>query len=292
MIFLYDSIKVVIYFKYHEWVENTMINPITSYSSKLDGIAVSNKAVASSINSNSVIKNSATVSTADVGNTPKISTLARQLADSAARAEVRDATLSRTDLLLKVSKFADEMYTSQVSPSVKAKHDSEVPNTDNPELLARAKQATDFLNKKDQSDGKGNPFSGLSRDQLANITYDVSGLYTFNERFAASYESDRQEQEWRVKLAASAQEEYNSVGTLTNAFTEELNHFKILPVIEQTQYPANYAADLQTKIDSNFNYRTNKTENKEFNLFDLLFKDSKDPLNTSKSEHDKTDTTN
>ena len=291
MIFLYDSIKDVIYFKYHEWVENTMINPITSYSSKLDGIAVSNKAVASSINSNSVVKNSATVSTADAGNTPKISTLARQLADSAARAEVRDATLSRSELAAKAKSALSQIQGDGYFAN-KTKHDKEVPNTNDPELLARAKQATDYLNNMDQNDGKGNPFSGLSREQLANIIYDDSDNYTVNERRSASYESDRQEQEWRVKLAALAQEEYNRIGTLTNAFTEELNAFKMLPAIEQAQYPANYVAELQTKIDSNFNYRTNKTENKEFNLFDLLFKDSKDPLDASQSEHDKTDTTN
>ena len=269
-----------------------MIGSISTYSNgQANGTAVSNKTVVSSVGSSSISKSSTTVSTAGAGNTPKISTLARQLADSAARAEVRDATLSRSELAAKAKSALSQIQGDGYFAN-KTKHDKEVPNTNDPELLARAKQATDYLNNMDQNDGKGNPFSGLSREQLANIIYDDSDNYTVNERRSASYESDRQEQVWRVKLAASAQEVYNRVGTLTNAFTEELNHFKILPAIEQAQYPANYVAELQTNIDSNFNYRTNKTDNKEFNLFDLLFKDSKNSLDASQSEHDKTDTTN
>lgn len=269
-----------------------MIGSISTYSNgQANGTAVSNKTVVSSVGSSSISKSSATVSTADAGNTPKISTLARQLADSAARAEVRDATLSRSELAAKAKEFFNEL-NSELSPSIKAKHDSEVPNTDDPELLARAKQATDFVNRKSNSGSEKNPFSGLSREQLANITYDDNGSYTFNEREAAWIESYNQQEAKNLKVIALAEEEYNRVGTLTNAFTEELNNFKELPAIEQAQYPANYVAELQTNIDSNFNYRTNKTENKDFNLFDLLFKDSKASLDASQSEHDKTDTTN
>lgn len=55
-----------------------------------------------------------------------------------------------------------------------------VPNTDDLELLARAKQATSLVN------GSGsNPFKGMSRDQLALIAYDDSGTFTVNEQRAA-----------------------------------------------------------------------------------------------------------
>ena len=35
-----------------------------------------------------------------------------------------------------------------------------------------------------------------------------------------------------------------------------------LPAIEQAQYPENYAADLQQKIDLDFNYMTHRAEGK------------------------------
>lgn len=202
-------------------------------------------------------------------NTQTISTLARQLADSAARAEKRDSTLSRSELANKAQIFHNEC-SADADPAIQAKHDSEVPQSKDPELLARAKQATAFLAANRHGGGEKNPFAGLSREQLANITYDDSGTYTFNERMAAYSEAMRQEYEWGVKVAAKAMDEYNSTGKLTNFFMSVLDHYKGLPAIEQAQYPKDYASDLESKIQMDFNYRTHRAEGKGGNPTSLI----------------------
>lgn len=210
------------------------------------------------------------------GSQHTLSTLARQLADSASKADVRDNTLSRTALAdfarTTLAQIQGEAYLAN-----KAQHDNEIPATDNPDVLARAKQATAFVNDADQ--GKqtvSNPFSGLSRDQLALIVYDDSGTYTVNERRAAASEADKQEEAWRVQLTAHAMNEYNQTGKLTQSFAAGLEHYRELPAIEQAQYPADYERDLESKIKSNVSYRASQTEANEgalpnLNLFDILF---------------------
>lgn len=72
----------------------------------------------------------------------------------------------------------------------KTLHDNETPNTCDPELLSRAKQATAYVN--DASSGGhsiNNPFSDLSKEQLSQIIYDESDTYTVNERQSAWRES-------------------------------------------------------------------------------------------------------
>lgn len=207
---------------------------------------------------------------------PTISTLARQLAASAVRAEERDRTLSRAQLADHAKAFSKEL-TTDWSPTVRAKLDAEIPKTSDPELLARAKQATEFLaGMRHEGNGRNNPFAGLSREQLANITYDDSGAYTFNERTAAFAETQKQEYEWAVKVVAKSTNEYNSTGKLTNFFRAGLEHYKVLPLIEQAQYPEDYASDLESKIKLDFNYRTHRAEgagndNEPMSLFKMLF---------------------
>jgi len=191
----------------------------------------------------------------------QISTLASQLAASAARADVRDKTLSRTELANEGKRLLSQIQGEAYAAN-KAKHDLEVPKTDDPALLARAKQATEFVNRTSNQESAKNPFAGLSREQLSHIVYDDSGTYTVNERRAASYEADQQEEAWRQQVCAKAMNEYNSTGKLTQFFSSCLDHFKQLPAIEQAQYPADYASDLQSKVDLDFNYRTHQAEGK------------------------------
>lgn len=190
----------------------------------------------------------------------RVSTLARQLAESARRADERDKTLTRSELADKAKSIVN--YIVGVSYFAnKNLHDNEVPKTSDPELLARAKQATAFVN--DASLGGysvKNPFSGLSHEQLSNIVYDESGTYTVNERQAAWRESYDQEGAWREKFCAKSIDEYNRTGKLTNFFKECLEHFKNLPSIEQAQYPKEYASNLEHKIELDFNFRTHQTE--------------------------------
>ena len=190
--------------------------------------------------------------------------------ESATRAEARDASLSRRALGAKatvlLSQIAGDSYFAN-----KANNDAEVPNTDNPELLARARKATQFEN------GSGsNPFAGLSRDQLALITYDESGTFTVNERRAAWSEAFHQESAWRQMVVAMATAEYNGTGKLTHFFTAVLDHYKTLPGIEQAQYPASYATQLQGWIDLDFNYWTHTVEGhgSPQKILDLIFDQS------------------
>jgi len=215
--------------------------------------------------------------------TQTISTLAQQLAASASKAEERDKTLTRSELADKAKSILNHVVGDSYYAN-KELHDSEIPNTSDPELLSRAKQAKEFVN--DASRGGHsikNPFSGLSREQLSNIIYDESSTYTVNERHAAWRESYDQEEVWREKVAAQAMAEYNSTGKLTNFFSSVLDHFKGLPEIEQAQYPKDYASDLQSKIDLDFNYRTHQVEGKgkePMGLIEMLFRQS--PQQTNK----------
>lgn len=103
--------------------------------------------------------------------TTTVSTLARQLSEAATRAEARVGQTSADRL----GSITGDRYLAN-----KAQHDTQTPNTNNPELLARARQATGFINGTDS-----NPFKGLTRDQLNLIAHDDGGSFTINERRAA-----------------------------------------------------------------------------------------------------------
>ena len=167
-----------------------------------------------------------------------LSTLALQLNDTAARAEARDSRLDSKQLasLAKdvIAKLTDSSYYRG-----KAVHDAEVPDTQDPELLERAKQATRFTN------GSGtNPFAGLSQDKLSLIVYDEGGSYTLNERKAAYSEKYDQQEVWNRAMSKRYVDEYNETGKSTDTLLMMLAHYDELPPIEKAQYPNNYAANL------------------------------------------------
>ncbi len=246
-----------------------MVSSIGSYSTAQTGNAVAFKAASATELVSDASKNQGASGTQG-GGTLTISTLASQLADSASRAEARDKMLSRSELADKANSLLDQILGDAYQAN-KAKYNNEVPKTDDPELLARAKQATEFVTSSDRgSRSVKNPFGSLSREQLSNIIYDDSGNYTINERRAAYYESDDREQAWRVKVAAQAMDEYNRTGKMTNFFSSVLDHFKELPTIEQAQYPKDYASDLESKISRDFNYRTHQAEGKSENPMNLI----------------------
>jgi hypothetical protein len=185
--------------------------------------------------------------------TLSLSPLARQMANSAIRMKEMYQTHSRAQLVDKVSAWEAQIVGNAYDQN-KVKYDSEIPNTDDPILLARAKQATIFVNNSRQGIRGGNPFSELSVEQLSNIIYDDSGTYTFNERLSAWSASYDQEEIWRVEVAAQAQREYNQSGKLTHFFKAVLDHYRGLPLIAQVQYPETYANDLEKNIVLDFNY--------------------------------------
>lgn len=258
-----------------------MIGSIGAYSTTQTSSATAYKVASTAEQVSNATGNQGTSGT-QPRSTQTISTLARQLADSASRAAERDQTLSRSELADKAKSMLSQI-TGDAYFANKARHDSEVPKTNDPELLARAKQATEFLN--DSASGGHsvkNPFAGLSPEQLTNIIYDDSGTYTVNERRAAWAEAYDQRQAWKREVVAQGQMEYNSTGKMTNFFQSVLDYYNQLPLIEQAQYPMDYAVDLQRKIDLDFNYRTHQAEGKSedpLSLFELLLENTKQPNN-------------
>ncbi|MDQ7735409.1 hypothetical protein QT231_22130 [Halomonas sp. SpR1] len=173
---------------------------------------------------------------------PNLSPLARQLNEVQARADARDAIMGRDELAGKAKNITDQLIGSSYHNN-KARHDAEVPDTNDPILLERAKQATDFVN------GKGsNPFKGLSADQLTLITYDEGGTFTINERRAAWEEKYDQWQDWKKEVGDKIIREWKEKGTITNSLTEVLEHYENLPPIEQAQYPDFWLASLNAQI--------------------------------------------
>ncbi|MDT8925832.1 hypothetical protein RBE51_23905 [Pseudomonas taiwanensis] len=163
-------------------------------------------------------------------NDEKLSSLAQKLSAAANRASLRDDQLSRKELAALAARIREKIF----GPSYdfgKAIHDAQVPETNDEEWLARARQATDFLN------GKGtNPFAGFSREQLSLIAYDESGEFTVNERRAAMYEASRQYCEWTLYISDRLWNEHQQTGRITNGLYEILGYYKSLPPIEEAQF--------------------------------------------------------
>lgn len=240
-----------------------MVSVLSTYSRS----SFNNTAVDSRPRSNNTSEEPQTLSAppAVARTTALISTLGTQLAASAARLNDAQKTLTRSQLVSAAERLLGQIQGDGYFAN-KAAHDTEVPKTNDPAILARAKQATAFVNDTAHGSHTGkNPFAGLSRDQLAAIVYDDSGIYTVNERRAASYEADRLEEVWREEVAAQAMEEYNRTGKLKNFFKSVLDHFNDLPSIEQVQYPEHYATELQLKIDQDFDYTSQQARNSNNN---------------------------
>ncbi|MBT2771183.1 hypothetical protein J7J47_02920 [Halomonas sp. ISL-60] len=173
---------------------------------------------------------------------PNLSPLARQLNEAQARADARDASMDRDTLASKAKELTGNFYGSAYRQH-KERYDAEVPSTDDPILLDRAKQATEFAN------GHGsNPFKGLSPDQLTLIIYDESSSFTFNERRAAWDEQADQRQAWKQQVVAEIMRESREKGTIIGGLTKVLEHYENLPPIEQAQYPDFWLASLSAQI--------------------------------------------
>ncbi|WP_236470980.1 hypothetical protein [Pseudomonas syringae] len=166
------------------------------------------------------------------------STLSTQLSSSAARAQARDSSLDLKNLGALAKNISDKVAGNSYYANRKL-HDAEIPDTDDPVLLERARQATSFSN------GAGkNPFAGLSQDHLRLIIYDEGGDFTINERNAAYSENYSQEQVWKRAICQRYTDEYNETGKSTQTLVMLLAHYNQLPPIEKAQYPANYAANI------------------------------------------------
>ncbi|WP_137984458.1 hypothetical protein [Pseudomonas viridiflava] len=165
-----------------------------------------------------------------------LSTLARQLSESAARAQSRDQTLSFKELGALAAGIIDRVVGTGYY-AYRELHDAEVPDTTDSELLERAKQATEF------SYGRAkNPFQGLSQDQLSLIIYDEQGDYTINERNAAFSEDYAQDQAWNSIVIKRLEDEDNETGKSTKTLYMILAHYNDLPPIKQARQAEGYKA--------------------------------------------------
>jgi len=201
--------------------------------------------------------------------TASVSTLSRQLGESAVRAEARDKSLTRQQLSEFVTKSIAHISPESTSAK-KTLNDAEVPKTDDPELLERARQATIYVNKAAAQDPTAkNPFSGLTREQAALIAYDDKGPYTANERFAALRHGNNLEEQWRAGLMARGWQESNSNGGRAPKFmTECLDHYRALPAIEQARYDEGYEVRLLASIKEHGGPA--KPNERNLNLYEIL----------------------
>lgn len=180
--------------------------------------------------------------------TVSISAQGSQLAASLDRFQQMQRSLNRDQLAAKAGNTIDQLTGASYEAN-KAQHNAELPKTSDPALLARAKQATAYVNAAARgSKAESNPFGGLSRETLNAVVYDDSGAYTVNERRAAYYEAYQQEESWRQAAVQKAMDEYHRTGKTTEFHKSALEHFKGLQPIEQAQYPKDYAVQLQNRI--------------------------------------------
>lgn len=216
---------------------------------------------------------------AEATDTASISTLASRLSKAATATAEATAGLSYTALREKVLENTQTIHYP-FEGAAKAAAAKEQPEPNDAVSAKSASAATAFLNGK-----APNPFARLSREQLATISNDESGTFTINERRAASTQAHKEEEAWRMQVVAQSSQEYSQTGKLTKFFQSVLDHFNQLPALEQATYPQNYAADLQAKVDLDFNYWNHSPgdsgptpgsladifgEKKTGNLFDLL----------------------
>lgn len=180
------------------------------------------------------------------------STLASQLNESAARAAKRDAGMTHAELgkygLSRINEFLVE--TPKANSATRA---MEVPRTNDPELLDRARAASAFVTRTLAGDKYAqSPFENLSREQLNLIAYDDSGAFTLNERRAAWQGVQKMDDAWRRVAIAEGVIEQTRTGKASKFYDEALSYFKSLPTIEKAvDYPKGAESILQGRINSN-----------------------------------------
>lgn len=171
------------------------------------------------------------------------SSFAQQLSEAASRASAREVSLTRQELSIRGKGIVNKIVGSDYWANRKI-HDAEIPKTDDPLHLARARQSTAFINSE-----APNPFRGMSREQLSLIDYDESGVFTVNERHAAWSEVYDQDQVQKRIIVAKMNEEYNRTGKVVDSLRDVLKFYKSMPAIDRAiQIPEAYEAELQYKI--------------------------------------------
>ncbi|MCF7534468.1 hypothetical protein [Pseudomonas petrae] len=179
------------------------------------------------------------------------STLAAQLNESAARAEKRDAGMTHAELgqygRNRINEFLIE--SREANSGTRA---MEVPKTNDPELLDRAREASAFVTRTLAGDKNAkSPFENLSRGQLNLIAFDDSGTFTLNERRAAWQGVQKMDEDWRKVAINEGVIEQARTGKATRFYNDALSYLKSLPAIEKAvSYPKGAEAIVEARIKS------------------------------------------
>lgn len=122
-----------------------------------------------------------------------------------------------------------------------------LPQTDNPERIAKAQQAIDFaiglsyLPPKH----KPNPFAGMARSDLSAMVYDDTNTYSDAERYAAYGEMKKQDQAYFSQLSARTANNNDN----RELFKGILEYFDALPPVEKSAYPEGHRDTMQGLLD-------------------------------------------
>jgi hypothetical protein len=199
-----------------------------------------------------------------------LSGLSRQLAESAVRAEARDKSMTRRELGAEAARILREKTESNWR-SDEIGYVNQVPDTVDPELLERARQASEYVARYARGNlGAQNPFAGLSREQLNLITYDEEGPYTLHERTAAYDAVCDIERKWNHALWGPKRLEAAANNGRTPMFlTEVLAHYRTLEPIEEAQYPDIYESRLEREIKEESD-PTSTDKKSDFELLSLF----------------------
>uniref|UniRef100_A0A7C1XCA5 Uncharacterized protein n=1 Tax=Pseudomonas graminis TaxID=158627 RepID=A0A7C1XCA5_9PSED len=179
------------------------------------------------------------------------STLAAQLNESAALAEKRDAGMTHAELRQygrnRINEFLIEGRT--VNSGTRA---MEVPKTNDPELLDRAREASAFVTRTLAGDKNAkSPFENLSREQLNLIAFDDSASFTLNERRAAWQGVQKMDESWRNVAINDGVIEQARTGKASHFYNDALSYLKSLPAIEKAvSYPKGAEAIVEARIKS------------------------------------------
>ena len=179
------------------------------------------------------------------------STLAAQLNESAALAEKRDAGMTHAELRQygrnRINEFLIEGRT--VNSGTRA---MEVPKTNDPELLDRAREASAFVTRTLAGDKNAkSPFENLSREQLNLIAFDDSASFTLNERRAAWQGVQKMDEDWRNVAINDGVIEQARTGKASHFYNDALSYLKSLPAIEKAvSYPKGAEAIVEARIKS------------------------------------------
>lgn len=122
--------------------------------------------------------------------------------------------------------------------------DKEVPNSNDPERLARAKQATEYMYYRAPS-----PFAGYSRKELTEVIYNDTGAYTANERVSALRDQQAQDTQFWLPKAQKAE----ASGDYREVFEAALAFYDQLSPLEQAAYPVDYKMQISRQLQQENN---------------------------------------